>query len=137
VKTSWCALLLVIGSSGIASSEEEIEPVDPQAPITNLDGDSPRRLAGSTVYLDDVPIRAKSGNGMWVGYTSQRRIFVAPIDPSSLNFVTVGTRVDIHGTAREAPNASLATKVFAVDGSTARRLGGDNLYIDAWSLTVD
>jgi hypothetical protein len=127
VKTSACVLFLVLGSSGIAFSEEEScppePPVDPQGPITRIDGDSPSQLAGSNVHLDDIPIRGKSGNGMWVGH-GERRIFIAPIDPSALEFLTVGTRVDIHGTAREAPNAAQARKVYAVDRSTARRLGG-------------
>ncbi|MGE0549747.1 MAG: hypothetical protein AB7O24_29160 [Kofleriaceae bacterium] len=87
------------------------------------------------IHLTDIMVRAKSGNGLWVGYTAARQIFVVPIDPSFVEFVTVSAHVDIRGTVREAPSASQAARIFAMDATSSKRLGRDRFYIEAWTVS--
>lgn len=111
------------------------DPANPAVIANKIYGDSPGDLAGTEVELDDVRVRAKSGNGLWVGYTRQRQIFVLPIDPSLVEFVTVGAALDIRGTLRETPSAAQAVKTFAMGAQSARKLAGDRFYIDAWTVS--
>lgn len=111
------------------------DPANPAVIANKIYGDSPGDLAGTEVELDDVRVRAKSGNGLWVGYTRQRQIFVLPIDPSLVEFVTVGAALDIRGTLRETPSASQAVKTFAMGAQSARKLAGDRFYVDAWTVS--
>jgi hypothetical protein len=112
-----------------AATQDELDP-------RLVYGDAPANLADQNVNLENVTVRKKSGNGMWVGYTSRRQIFVVPADPSFIEFVAIGGRVDLHGTLRKAPSASQAKLTFGMDMASARRLGGEQLYIEAWSITT-
>lgn len=111
------------------------DPAHPDVIANTIYGDSPGDLAGTEVELDDVRVRAKSGNGLWVGYTRQRQIFVLPIDPSFVEFVTVGAALDVRGTLRETPSAAQAAKTFAMGAQSARKLAGDRFYIEAWTVS--
>jgi hypothetical protein len=89
---------------------------------------------GTSVELDHAVVRGKSGNLMRVAH-HRREIFVAPVDPSWLEWIAVGAVVDIRGTVREAPSASQARLVYAVDRATAARLARSHILIDAWAVT--
>ncbi|HSK04965.1 MAG TPA: hypothetical protein VK932_27140 [Kofleriaceae bacterium] len=95
----------------------------------------PRSLADHEVYFEDVPVRRKSGRGLWIGYSARRQVFVLPVDPSFVSFVAVGAKVDVRGTLRESPAAAQAARDFALDRASARRLANAPLYIDAWSIS--
>ncbi len=97
--------------------------------------DPPRSLADHEVHLEDVPVRRKSGRGLWIGYSARRQVFVVPVDPSFVSFVTVGAKVDVRGTLREPPGAAQAARDFALDRASSRRLANAPLYIDAWSIS--
>jgi hypothetical protein len=133
----WIAVALIRGADAAppppppdCESLEEAE-LDPK----QLYGASSASLADTVVSLDAVPVRSKSGNGVWVGYSPHRQIYVVPPDPSSIGFLTVGAKVDIHGTLRVTPSAGQATLSFAMDRGSAGRLARDHIYIDAWSMT--
>ncbi len=95
----------------------------------------PRSLADYEVHLEDVPVRRKSGRGLWIGYSARRQVFVVPVDPSFVSFVAVGAKVDVRGTLRETPGAAQAARDFALDRASTRRLANEPLYIDAWSIS--
>jgi hypothetical protein len=95
----------------------------------------PRSLADHEVHFEDVPVRRKSGRGLWIGYSARRQVFVVPVDPSFVSFVAVGAKVDVRGTLRKSPAAAQAARDFALDRASARRLANAPLYIDAWSIS--
>lgn len=90
---------------------------------------------GTTVRLDGVVIRAKSGNVLRVS-VAKHEIFVVPHDPSALDFLTVGARLDVQGTLRRAPGARQAQLVYAMGAQEARRLARSRYYVDAWSVSA-
>jgi hypothetical protein len=92
-------------------------------------------VEGTNVYLEDMVVRAKSGVMTRVAY-GKHEIFVAPIDPSELQFVAIGARVDVRGTLREAPTAPQARLAYAMSPREARRLARHRIYVRAWSLTT-
>jgi hypothetical protein len=114
-----------------ATEEGEIDPRTRRQIFADQESES---LIGTEVYLEDVPIRGKSGNGLWVGYQRRHQLFVAPIDPSSVEALTVGARIDVRGTLRRAPAPRQAAKLFALDAASTRRFAGERLYLDAWSV---
>ncbi len=96
---------------------------------------APKTLAGTDVDLDDVPVHAKAGTGIWIGPSTQSQLFVVPTDPATLASIVVGDRVDLKGTIREMPALGDATKRFELDPVTATRIATEPVYIDATELT--
>jgi hypothetical protein len=142
------ALLGVLLAIGICASEArgdspapEAEPEDEGGKAGFLsadqvfDKDLPRSFADWEVDLDDVPVRRKSGRGLWIGYSARRQVFVVPIDPSFVSFVVVGATVDVRGTLRETPAAPQAAREFGLDRTSTKMIAREPLYIDAWSIS--
>jgi hypothetical protein len=90
---------------------------------------------GLLVHLVDVPIRGKAGRGVWVGYEPGEQVFVVPMDPSSVEFLAVGARIDVRGELVAAPGAEHVRRHLALDASSARRLARAPHYVQAWSVT--
>jgi hypothetical protein len=90
---------------------------------------------GTNVFLDDVVVRAKSGNLLRVG-EGRRSIWVAPNDPSVLDFIAVGAIVDVRGTLRETPSAPQAKLIYAARAGAAKKLARDRLFVDAWDVSA-
>ena len=112
-------------------------PPDQLSPVTNdeLFGDPDEMIEGTNVHLEDLVVRAKSGLLLRAA-DDRHEIFVAPIDPSWLDFLTVGAHIDIRGTLRASPSARQAKLVFAMSTREAKRLARTPVYVDAWSLTA-
>lgn len=90
---------------------------------------------GTNVRIDQAVVRAKTGTMMRVR-VNDHEIFVSPIDPSSMEFIKVGARVNIQGTLRPTPTAPQGRLTYAMDASEARRLAKTKYYVDAWSVQV-
>jgi hypothetical protein len=142
------ALLGVLLAIGTCSPEARANPRPPEAEPEDEGGQAgflsadrvfdehlPRSFADWEVYLDDVPVRRKSGRGLWIGYSARRQVFVVPIDPSFVSFVVVGATVDVRGTLRETPAAPQAAREFGLDRTSTRMIAREPLYIDAWSIS--
>jgi hypothetical protein len=127
VALSVCAM----GAGEPRPDEREAGFADPALVFTKK---PPLGLVGMQVHLDHIRVQGKSGNGLWVGPTKGRRIFVVPVDPSFIEFVAVGAVLDIRGVLRETPAPAQARKSWAVDARTARCLAYEPVYIDAWNL---
>lgn len=97
-------------------------------------GEPDEMTAGTNVYLDDVIVRGKSGNLLRVGQ-GRRSIFVAPIDPSVIGFLPIGSIIDVRGTLRETPSAEQAELTYGTSDRAAERLARDRLYVDAWDVS--
>lgn len=93
-----------------------------------------RSLIGRGVSLDDQRVRGKAGNGLWIGGRG-RRVFVTIPDPSMLEALAVGARIDIRGELRAPLAARQAMLELATGARDARRLAASPFYIDAWSVT--
>jgi hypothetical protein len=89
---------------------------------------------GTQVRLEDVVIRQKSGNVMRVGDRHHHQMFVVPVDPSSLEFLTVGAHVDVLGTLRRTPSAGQARLVYAMSRGAAWQFARDRYFIDAGTV---
>jgi len=90
---------------------------------------------GLNVRLEHAVVRAKSGLVLRVA-SQHHEIFVAPDDPSKLDFLAVGAHVDVQGTLHRAPAAPQARLVYAMSRGEARRLARTRFYVDAWALTA-
>jgi hypothetical protein len=119
------AILAVIGALGVTPAADDNDVfVGKQRVFADLDSLSD----GTQVWLQDVVVRAKNGNIVQVA-DHRHEIFVAPVDPSSLEFLTVGAHVDVRGTLRRTPSAAQARFIYAMGPATARRLARDQLFV--------
>src|SRR5262245_38685679 len=106
-------------------------------PVTKKDLFASRKnlIEGTNVHLENMVVRAKSGLMARVS-DGRHEIFVAPNDPSSLDFVAVGARVNVRGTLFRSPSAGQARLIYAMSAREARRLARDPVYVDAWAFAV-
>lgn len=128
---------LIAGAESITSAQEPAEQASDYPVVTapELFARPDAMSDGTSVRLDGVVIRAKSGNVLRVS-VARHEIFVAPNDPSTLNFLTIGARVDVLGTLRRAPSARQAQLVYAMGAYEARRLARTRYYVEAWSVSA-
>jgi hypothetical protein len=119
---SWFAGLAVVAAIARAGA---------QVPT---DDDLSTLESGTTIELDHAVIRGISGNLMRVAHRG-REVFVAPVNPSWLEFLAIGAVIDIHGAIRKPPSAKQAQLEYAIDRRTAARLARERFYIDAWAVT--
>src|SRR5262245_7373747 len=92
---------LITGAGGVTNAQAPVErpPDEPVLTAPELFATPDAMSDGAIVRLDGVVIRAKSGNVLRVS-VARHEIFVVPADPSTLNFLTIGARVDVQGTLR-------------------------------------
>jgi hypothetical protein len=90
---------------------------------------------GTNVRLDNVIVRAKTGNILRVRY-GKHEIFVVPPDPAKLDWIAVGARIHVQGTLRRPPSAPQARLEYAMRRGDARRLARARFYVDAWSVSA-
>jgi hypothetical protein len=129
-------IAIVVNAAG--AGEQNDAPTRPRVELsreTLFADDAGEALAGTEVVLDDVTVREKAGNGMWIGYEPGRELFAVPIDPSLLETLAVGARIDVRGTLKKALAPRQAARAFALDAAATRRYAEQRLYIDAWSIT--
>jgi hypothetical protein len=119
----------MLGCTGVAHAEDENEARNDRVFLHTQS-----LVPGLGVYLTHVVVRGKSGNLMRVG-DRRREIFVAPIDPSWMDFLPIGSIVDLRGTVRETPSAGQAHQTYAAGWPVARQLARNRFYIEAWAIS--
>lgn len=141
-RVSFCSALLALLACEDARAQnapESPDTPDPESgPVTKdeLFADPEEEMtAGTNVFLDDVKVRSKSGNLLRVG-DGRHQLWVAPNDPSVLDFIAVGATVDVRGTLRETPSAKQAALIYAASGRAAARMARDRFYVDAWFVSA-
>src|SRR5437868_3929069 len=114
------AAAFVVALTGSAFAQAPTPEVDDFGPVSKQElFATPKKLIeGTDVYLARMVVRAKSGTMLRVGWGTHE-IFVAPIDPSALGFVTVGATVDVRGTLAKTPSARQARLIYAMSASEA------------------
>jgi hypothetical protein len=137
-KVVFAALLVMIAGTAAGQVREREARDDANAPATKVElfqRGSTLLIEGTNVHLEDMRVRSKSGVMMRVAY-GRHEIYVAPIDPSALDFIAKGARVDVRGSLRAAPSAAQARLVYAMSAREARRLARQRVYVDAWSVNT-
>jgi hypothetical protein len=130
------ALLVDVAAAQVDEVGEQAPELDEQAPVEGQElfaDDGALFVEGTNVHLENVVVRAKTGLMMRVA-VGRHEIYVAPVDPSMLEFLAVGATVDVRGTLRRAPSAPQARFAYAMSAREARRLARQHVYVDAWSL---
>lgn len=107
----------------------------PRLALPQSDFDPKLLTDGQNVRLDEAVVRAKAGNLLRVEI-DHLQIFVAPIDPSSIELIAIGARVRVSGTLRRPPAEQQARLVYAMGPSEANRLAHTPFYVEAWSVSV-
>lgn len=95
---------------------------------------TPEQLAGTNIELSGVPIRTKSQNGAWVGESHFAQIFVEAPDPSLLQQLNVGDRIDVRGTLQKMPPPKEAVSKLGLDPNLHGQIAEEPLYVDATSI---
>jgi hypothetical protein len=116
--------------TGVSNTGEPI--VDKQQLFADLDS----MTEGTQVWLHDVRIVQKSGNVLKIGDRGHE-LFVVPVDPSSLDFLTVGAHVDVRGTLRRTPSAGQARLIYAMSSAAARRFARDRFFVATASVVAE
>jgi hypothetical protein len=92
----------------------------------------PTIFAGHALDLANVPVRATTGRGLWVGFGPHSELFLAALHETQLVGIEAGDHVAIRGTVRELPAAGPAAKEPRLEPARAR---GEKVYIEAAELT--
>ena len=100
--------------------------------IRLLSGIDPTTFAGHAVDLANVPVRAATGRGLWVGFGPRSELFLAPLHETQLVGIEAGDRVAVRGTVREVPVGTEAARHPALEPARAR---GEKVYLEASSVT--
>lgn len=129
------AVAIIAAGEHLAAAEAGSDTPGPVLTAQELFADPEAMTDGTSVRLDGAVIRAKSGLVLRVAI-DKHEIFVAPIDPSSMEFLAVGARVDIQGTLHRAPSAPQARLIYAMGPAEARRLARTGFYVDAWAVSA-
>jgi hypothetical protein len=128
--------LVAAGAHGSALSQPRSDE-PPDVSVISADelfADPAAMEEGLNVRLDDVVVRAKSGNTLRVR-AGKHEIFVVPPDPAKLDFIAVGARLHVQGTLCRSPSAPQARLEYAMRAADARRLARTRFYIAAWAVT--
>lgn len=136
----WMSLIVagvIAGGARVATSQNDPEQGSNSPVVTGeeLFAEPAQMTAGTNVRLAGAVIRAKSGNVLRVA-VGKHQIFVAPDDPSALEFLTIGAHINVVGTLRRTPSTGQAQKIYAMGASEARRLARTRFYVDAWSMSA-
>ncbi|MDX2091058.1 MAG: hypothetical protein SFX73_24575 [Kofleriaceae bacterium] len=121
-----------------AQTEPEEPPLADSGPASWTDLREHRQelmAPGTNVYLEGMVVRGKSGRTLRVGRGKQE-LFVIPVDPTSVDYMAVGAKVDVRGMLVETPSAGQAKLVYAMSGREARRIARQRVIVDAWSVTT-
>jgi len=92
----------------------------------------PTTFAGHAVDLGNVPVRAVTGKGLWVGFGPRSELFLVPLHDVQLVGVEPGDRVAIRGTVRAVPGSGELTWHPELAPARAR---GEQVYLEASELT--
>ncbi len=130
-------LVALVSEHAIAQPADDEADQEETGPVTKdeLLEDPDALVPGTNVFLDDVKVRSTSGNLVRVS-VGRRQLYVAPVDPSVIQFLAVGAIIDVHGTLRETPSAAQAKLTYAASRRAAARMARDPVYVDAWSVST-
>jgi hypothetical protein len=92
----------------------------------------PTTFAGHAVDLANVPVRATTPRGLWVGFGPHSELFVAPLHDIELVGIEPGDHVAVRGTVHELPDAAQTPAHPELEPARAR---GEKVYIEAAELT--
>lgn len=135
VRESLVAVAIIVAGERLAASQKGSDASGPVLTAQELFADPESMTEGTSVRLEGAVIRAKSGLVLRVAI-DKHEMFVAPIDPSTIEFLAVGARIDVQGTLHRAPSAAQARLVYAMGPQEARRLARTGFYVDAWALSA-
>lgn len=100
--------------------------------IRLLSGIDPATYAGHAVDLANVPVRATTGQGLWVGFGPRSELFLVPVHETQLVGIAPGDNLAIRGTVRDLtadPEAASQPKLEPA------RTRGEKVYIEAAEIT--
>jgi hypothetical protein len=100
--------------------------------IRLMSGIDPTTFAGHAVDLANVPVRAVTGQGLWIGFGPRSELFLAPLHETELVGIAPGDRVAIRGTVRELPAGAEAARHPGLEPARAR---GEKIYLEASQVT--
>ena len=122
-----CIAAIFVGAPRLVPAQE--------LPGVELFDEPDEMTEGTNVRFEGAVVRAKSGLLMRVA-VGTHEIFVAPPDPSSLEFLAVGANVDVQGTLRRTPTAAQARLIYAMAPGEARRLARTRFYVEASAVSA-
>jgi hypothetical protein len=125
---AWAFGIVLVAARMAAADQPVVTPDE-------LFGDPTLMNDGTNVRLQNVVVKAKSGILIRVG-VDHHEIFVAPMDPSTIDFLAIGAHVDVQGTLRRTPSARQAELTYAMGSGEARRLARTQFFVDAWALSA-
>jgi hypothetical protein len=100
--------------------------------IRLLSGIDPATYAGHAVDLANVPVRATTGQGLWVGFGPRSELFLVPAHETQLVGIEPDDRVAIRGTVRDLTADPEAASQSKLEPARAR---GEKVYIEAAEVT--
>jgi hypothetical protein len=122
-------LLVSAAAQAQPTSEPESTDIDPFVSKQQLFSQAGSAFTeGTQVWLQDVVVQQISGNVLRIR-DHHHQLFVAPVDPSTLDFLRAGAHVDVRGTLRRTQGVDQARLTYAMSHAAARRFAHDRFYV--------
>lgn len=131
----------VMVAESIRSIEETARWTEAEQPqgvvvsVTAIDIIGPEDLVGQTIALDAVPVQAKTGKGLWVGYQHRNMLLVAPPTGTDLASIETGDIVAVQGQIQKMPGADEALQRWNIDAALRSQVEREVLYVEATKVT--
>lgn len=130
----------VVVATSIRAVEDTARWSEAEAPkgvitsVTAFDGVQPDALVGQSIQLDSVPVQAKTGKGLWVGYRHRSMLLVAPPEGTDLASIEVGDAVSVQGQLATMPAAEQALQRWGIDPTLRTQVEQEPLYLEATAV---
>jgi hypothetical protein len=123
----------VMGEYGRWSEAEE-----PQGLVVSYWGiyetSRPEDFVGRQVEFESVPVQAKAGSGLWIGFSHSDMMFVTIPPQFDVATVQVGDKIALSGRIQRMPPAEEAMKRWKFDPTLKNQVEQEVLYIEAEAL---
>ncbi len=127
--------ITLVAAEHLAAAQNGSDAGGPVFTAQELFADPEMMTEGTSVRLEGAVIRAKAGILLRVAI-DKHELFVSPIDPSVMEFLAVGARINVMGTLHRVPSPQQARLMYAMGPREAARLARTHFYVDAWSVSA-
>lgn len=100
--------------------------------IRLLSAIDPAVFVGHDVDLANVPVRATTNKGLWVGFGPHSELFLVSLHEAQLAGIAAGDHLSIRGVVREMRTSTTAPEQTRLEQARAR---GEKVYIEASDIT--
>lgn len=94
----------------------------------------PGQYVGQRIVISNAPVRSKTDQVLWIGYSDRNQILVAPAQAGALADLHEGEYVRITGILERMPSATEAQQMWNLPQAMQAQIAGEPIFIRAEQL---